>query len=352
MSLERGRRVTEEKNPAGNTSPGTNWASCILLVAVSLVLAGMSAMAVASSAKDERFWVVVVSFAALVAIFALVLLKPGKLTTVAWLVLVLGILIAGTAFQAQIAHWTFSEETFNLLVEKGYFSGDKAFYSFVLSALVLAGVIAGYLTYQSHKDARQEAETVKKDWEAFRKNAQTQFDEIKERWEEKSDDVDQWTGDAKQWLQDVKEFIPKEIADVSKEAERPKAGIREDGDRKAEMASRQMPEFGADEKRRAAVEAYNRGGDLYSIHVFDGAIADYRKDFDGAIAEYREALRLDPDFAAAHNNLGNALAKKKDFDGAIAKFEDALRLDPDLEAAKKNLEEALRKKKEADEKSE
>jgi Flp pilus assembly protein TadD len=35
-------------------------------------------------------------------------------------------------------------------------------------------------------------------------------------------------------------------------------------------------------------------------------------DSDGAIAEEREALRLNPDNDAAHNNLGLALGKKGD----------------------------------------
>ena len=41
---------------------------------------------------------------------------------------------------------------------------------------------------------------------------------------------------------------------------------------------------------------------------------------DGAVAEYREALRLNPNNAAAHNNLGAALGEKGDWDGAIAEI--------------------------------
>ena len=50
---------------------------------------------------------------------------------------------------------------------------------------------------------------------------------------------------------------------------------------------------------------------------------------DEAIAEYREAIRLKPDFAEAHNNLGNALQAKGKLDEAIAEYREAIRLKPD-----------------------
>ena len=40
-----------------------------------------------------------------------------------------------------------------------------------------------------------------------------------------------------------------------------------------------------------------------------------RSDLAGAIAAYKTAIRLDPKYVLAHNNLGNALREKKDFDG-------------------------------------
>jgi tetratricopeptide (TPR) repeat protein len=61
-----------------------------------------------------------------------------------------------------------------------------------------------------------------------------------------------------------------------------------------------------------------------------------------AIAEYRAAIRLKPDYAEAHNNLGNALAGKGQLDEAIAEFREALRLKPDYPEAHCNLGHALR----------
>ena len=49
-----------------------------------------------------------------------------------------------------------------------------------------------------------------------------------------------------------------------------------------------------------------------------------------AIAQYEAALRLKPDYAEAHYNLGVVLAKTGQTSEAIAHFEEALRLKPDL----------------------
>jgi tetratricopeptide (TPR) repeat protein len=54
----------------------------------------------------------------------------------------------------------------------------------------------------------------------------------------------------------------------------------------------------------------------------------FKDDVNGAIAEYRTAIRLNPNYVAAHVNLGKALLDKGDVDGAIAEYRAAIRLDP------------------------
>ena len=62
-----------------------------------------------------------------------------------------------------------------------------------------------------------------------------------------------------------------------------------------------------------------------------------------AIAEFHEALRISPDSAVPHNDLGNALAEAGRLPEAMAEYQDALRLDPDYPAAHNNLGSALLK---------
>jgi Flp pilus assembly protein TadD len=68
-----------------------------------------------------------------------------------------------------------------------------------------------------------------------------------------------------------------------------------------------------------------------------------------AIAEYRKALDLDPELAAAHNNLGSALSDKGRLDEAIAEYSTALQLDPKIAASHNNLGNALKQKGRVDE---
>jgi tetratricopeptide (TPR) repeat protein len=51
-------------------------------------------------------------------------------------------------------------------------------------------------------------------------------------------------------------------------------------------------------------------------------------DDDRAIADYDQALKLDPNYALAYNNRGNAHFLKKNYDRAIADYDQAIRIDP------------------------
>ncbi len=65
-------------------------------------------------------------------------------------------------------------------------------------------------------------------------------------------------------------------------------------------------------------------------------------DVRGAIAAHREAIRLMPDYAVAHSNLGAILCDlKHDYTGAEAEFREAIRLKPDDAGAHNNLGNAL-----------
>ena len=60
-----------------------------------------------------------------------------------------------------------------------------------------------------------------------------------------------------------------------------------------------------------------------------------------AIEHYQQALRIKPDYAEAHNNLGIALLQEGKIEEAIAQYEQALRINPDFAEAHYNLGIAL-----------
>jgi spermidine synthase len=64
----------------------------------------------------------------------------------------------------------------------------------------------------------------------------------------------------------------------------------------------------------------------YTLGVARAAVHDDA----GAIVEYRAALRLNPEYMEAHNNLGNALARSGNLPEAEVEYRAALRLAPAL----------------------
>ena len=58
---------------------------------------------------------------------------------------------------------------------------------------------------------------------------------------------------------------------------------------------------------------------------------------DEAIAHFQKALQINPDYAEAHFDLGNALLQKGSVDEAIAHFQRALQINPDYAEAHVNL---------------
>jgi tetratricopeptide (TPR) repeat protein len=97
----------------------------------------------------------------------------------------------------------------------------------------------------------------------------------------------------------------------------------------------------------------------YIAHVNLAQALSQSGRFDEAIAECREALKIKPDFAAAHNNLGDALIQGKPgggsvagqnaLDEAIGHYRAALQIKPDFMQARSNLGNVLLQKGQVDE---
>ena len=97
----------------------------------------------------------------------------------------------------------------------------------------------------------------------------------------------------------------------------------------------------AESEFRAAVRLDPQNAEL---HDDLGVALGNEGDWKGEIAEYREALHMNPNDDMAHNNLGATLGSKGDWDGAVAEYRDALRLNPSNDLAHVGLAVALGEK--------
>jgi tetratricopeptide (TPR) repeat protein len=93
------------------------------------------------------------------------------------------------------------------------------------------------------------------------------------------------------------------------------------------------PKAPAPQPKSTPVESVRR-----AKSYFDSGETFYsRGDYVTAIADFTEAIRLDPDYAAAYNKRGLAYHDgKKDYDRAIADYTQAIRLDPNYANAYNN----------------
>lgn len=84
-------------------------------------------------------------------------------------------------------------------------------------------------------------------------------------------------------------------------------------------------------------EAIRLDPDNALAHFNLGVAYQYQGKLDQAVAEYQEAISIDPDYAEAHNNLGIAYDDQGKPDEAIAEYQEAIRINPDYALAHYNL---------------
>ena len=80
---------------------------------------------------------------------------------------------------------------------------------------------------------------------------------------------------------------------------------------------------------------YNLKGAIYNNLGY--AASSGSSYFDRAIRSYKKAIKIKPNFAEAHNNLGAALYGKGDIDSAIDHYNQALEIKPDFGKAHSNI---------------
>jgi tetratricopeptide (TPR) repeat protein len=90
---------------------------------------------------------------------------------------------------------------------------------------------------------------------------------------------------------------------------------------------RQMAGMSSEQAQEAAQAANQRGATAYN-----------KRNYDEAIQEFTEAIRLDPNYALAYSNRGNAYFYKMDYTHARANWEQVLLINPYNIDARNNLE--------------
>lgn len=88
---------------------------------------------------------------------------------------------------------------------------------------------------------------------------------------------------------------------------------------------------------------------MQSVQSKKGGIAPSQNPIDEAVRHYRAALRINPDFAEAHSNLGTALLQKGQVDQAITQFQKALEIQPNDPSAEFSLGKVFFQKREVNE---
>jgi len=79
------------------------------------------------------------------------------------------------------------------------------------------------------------------------------------------------------------------------------------------------------------------GVSVYSTQLNLGVVCHGLRDFEAAIAHSRQALSSKPDCAVSYYNIGNAQKEQGKLDEAIASFDEALKIDPNFVAAHSNI---------------
>jgi protein O-GlcNAc transferase len=102
----------------------------------------------------------------------------------------------------------------------------------------------------------------------------------------------------------------------------------------------------------AAIDCYKQAlkikPDYADAHYNMGVALKKKGKLDAAIESYKQALKIKPDYADAHYNMGFALQEKGELDAAIESYKQALKIKPDYADALSNMGNALQEKGELD----
>ena len=135
-------------------------------------------------------------------------------------------------------------------------------------------------------------------------------------------------GKAKEAVRDAKESA-KEAEKAVEQARASVAEIEELGKKAEESLQEQEDQIKRLVEKKIEEIAKESGKRLEILELFHEARLAYSTaDYDGAVRLFTEVIKLDPNYAAAYNNRGNAWAMKGECGKAIEDFTKAIELNP------------------------
>ena len=206
-------------------------------------------------------------------------------------------------------------------------SSDRDFYQFLFTAFGVLAAVAGYLTYKSRQEAKQEMEELKKQLEDKKQEIEGKIIQIENEVNAKKEAMDRYCDQIKQSLEQIMNEFIKKAGEKEKLIDQAAAKVATTAEQKmAEITGIQLPTPRDTESQKQAKELFNNGVGAYQAGELERAI-----DF------WTRAIQIKPDYADAYYNRGFARVKKGDLDGALEDYTRAIQIKPDDAAAYYNL---------------
>ena len=224
-----------------------------------------------------------------------------------------------------------------------------------LTFFAIGVAVAGYMGFGQFQELKEEAKEIENRAIESVENAEraVAVEETKRYVEEYVEEIKSYLDEAKKMTKDIREMNAQIVADAPENAKQVVASVREDPtaslvDQAVALAvslQQQGKREEAIEKWRAvahvaeAIDNDRSAGAWFSVgyllQIESEEEADELK-LEEAIAAYDEAIRLNPDYAEAYNNRGNAKDALGRHEAAIVDYNEAIKLKPDLAEAFNN----------------
>ena len=211
-----------------------------------------------------------------------------------------------------------------------YINRWLAVVAIVLTFFGVVVTIAGYIGYKKFRDIESEAHGYIEEIRAHKNKAEKDSQAIKNIMLTSQDVAD--STKAKQVEQTVIDARQSPEASHIDKARAEAYSLQQEGKIKGAIEKwRSIANFMEGIDNEVAARAWFSIGYLYQKGKPE--VAEKPDSLCKAIDAYNEAIRLDPDDAAAYNNRGNAKSNLEQYEEAIADYNQAIRLDPDYAVA-------------------